>query len=315
MLDFSVVLTSVFTMILLLIPGLVFERFKLAPKDFTKGLTNFTLFLAQPAMLIHSFLRAFDGEILKNLGVVFLLGIVGYAVMFLVVCLMFRKTETSKQGVLRFMMMFTNAGFMGLPVLQNVFGAQGDLAVLYATGILVCHNVLTWTIGLPLLSGSSKGMGKKALINPGTVACAIGIILFLTSAVDYLPKPVTDVVSMLSSTVTPLAMFIVGAHLAHFDVKSIFKQWRLLVAVGMRLFVLPLLVFGCFILIKWTGLLPLDNAMLLAVPFLQLCMPSASVTTMMAQRYGGDTTYASAGVSLSTLLSVVSIPLMSLLIP
>lgn len=312
--EFSVVLTSVLTMIVLLVPGVIFERFRLVPQDFTKGLTNFTLYIAQPFMIINAFLRVFDKEILLNLGTELLLGIVGYAAAFIVICLMFNKMPEAKKGVLKFMMLFTNAGFMGLPVLKSIFGAQGDIAVLYATGVIVCHNVLTWTLGVRMLTPKGeKGGVRKVLLNPGVIACAIGILLFVTSAADYMPQFALDVTQLLAGTVTPLAMYIVGAHLAHFDFRGIFRSWQLLVAVGMRLFVLPCVIFFCYYLIRLTGILPQEN-MLIAVPFLQLCMPSASVTTMMAQRYGGDAAYASAGVSISTLLSLLSIPVMSLLL-
>lgn len=311
--DFSVVLNSVLTMIVLLIPGIIFERFRLVPENFTKGLTNFTLYIAQPFLIINSFLRSFEPSILQSLAIDVALGIVGYGIGFIVVCLLFRKMPIDKKGVLRFMIMFTNAGFMGLPILKSIFGEQGDVAVMYATGVIVCHNVLTWTVGVRLISPQERGKGFKSFINPGVMACVIGVLLFVTSAASFLPKFVTDVSSQLSGLATPLAMYIVGSHLAHFDFRSFFKSWQLSFAVVLRLFILPAIIFGVFYLIKLVGIFP-DSSMLFAVPYLQFCMPSASVTTMMAQRYGGDPVYASAGVSVTTLLSLLSIPIMSLLL-
>ncbi len=311
--EFSVVVNSVMTMIILLIPGIIFERFRLVPENFTKGLTNFTLYIAQPFLIINSFLRTFDPSILQSLAIDILLGIIGYGIGFVVVCLFFRKMSVDKKGVLRFMIMFTNAGFMGLPILKSIFGEQGDVAVMFATGVIVCHNILTWTIGVRLISPAERGKGFKSFINPGVIACLIGVVLFVTSAASFMPKFVLDVSSQLSGLATPLAMYIVGAHLAHFDFKTFFKSWQLSFAVLLRLFVLPAIIFGVFYLIKLANLFP-NNSMLFAVPFLQFCMPSASVTTMMAQRYGGDPVYASAGVSVTTLLSMVSIPIMSLLL-
>jgi len=311
--EFSVVLNSVFTMIILLVPGFLFERKRLVPEDFTKGLTNFTLYIAQPFLIINSFLREFDSTILTELGIDMLLGLIGYGVAFVAVCFMFRSMPIDKKGVLRFMIMFCNVGFMGLPILKSIYGPDGDLAVMYATGVIACHNVLTWTVGVRLICPSEKGKGFKSFVNPGIIACLSGILLFVTSVASFLPKFILDVSSQLSGLATPLAMYIVGAHLAHFNFKDLFKSWQLPFAVIMRLFITPLLIFACFYLIKLTNILP-SNSMLLAVPYLQFCMPAASVTTMMAQRYGGDPIYASAGVSVSTLLSMVSIPIMSLLL-
>lgn len=311
--EFSVVLNSVFTMIVLLVPGFLFERKRLVPEDFTKGLTNFTLYIAQPFLIINSFLRTFDPAILTELGVDMLLGLIGYGVSFVAVCFMFKRMPIDKKGVLRFMIMFCNVGFMGLPILKSIFGPDGDLAVMYATGVIACHNVLTWTVGVRIISPSEKGKGLKSFVNPGVIACLTGVLLFVTSAASFLPQFVLDVSGQLSGLATPLAMYIVGAHLAHFNFKDLFRSWQLPVAIIMRLFIMPLIIFACFYLIKLTGILP-DNGMLIAVPYLQFCMPSASVTTMMAQRYGGDPSYASAGVSVSTLLSMLSIPIMSLLL-
>lgn len=313
--EFGVVLTGVFTMVLLLVPGFIFEKKRLVPADFTDGLSFFTLYIAQPAMIINAFLRSFDRDILLNLGIEMLLGIVAYAVSFITVCLCFRKSDASVKGVLKFMTAFCNVGFMGLPVLKSVFGDQGDLAVLYGTGIVVCHNVLTWTVGVKMLAPKGqKGGAKKALLNPGVLACAAGAILFAFSANEVMPQFLLDVCSLTAGTVTPLAMFTVGAHLSHFDFRGLFKRPQLLIAVGMRLLVLPGIIFLCFYALRLTKIIPLDDVMLVAVPFLQMCMPSASITSMMAQRYGGDVAFAGAGVSIATLLSLFTIPLMSLLL-
>ena len=313
--EFGVVLTGVFTMVLLLVPGFIFEKKRRVPADFTDGLSFFTLYIAQPAMIINAFLRSFDRDILLNLGIEMLLGIVAYAVSFIIVCLCFRKSDASVKGVLKFMTAFCNVGFMGLPVLKSVFGDQGDLAVLYGTGIVVCHNVLTWTVGVKMLAPKGqKGGAKKALLNPGVLACVAGAILFAFSANEVMPQFLLDVCSLTAGTVTPLAMFTVGAHLSHFDFRGLFRRPQLLIAVGMRLLVLPGIIFLCFYALRLTNIIPLDDVMLVTVPFLQMCMPSASITSMMAQRYGGDVAFAGAGVSIATLLSLFTIPLMSLLL-
>ena len=140
-------------------------------------------------MIINAFLRSFDRDILLNLGIEMLLGIVAYAVSFIIVCLCFRKSDASVKGVLKFMTAFCNVGFMGLPVLKSVFGDQGDLAVLYGTGIVVCHNVLTWTVGVKMLAPKGQKDGaKKALLNPGVLACVAGAILFAFSANEVMPQ-------------------------------------------------------------------------------------------------------------------------------
>lgn len=313
MLDPRIVLQSVLVMALLCLPIFVVRKKKLLGPELGSLFSFVILYIAQPCMIADAFLRPFSWDIAKGMGIQLALGLFLYLAAFALVKLFFRKTEKSKQAVLRFMMIFSNCGFMGFPVLRAVLpGETGNIAVIYAIGIVVWFNIFTWTLGIRMFNGQRMSW-RHALLNPGILGAGIGMLLFATSAVTLLPAPVLQANRILGEMVTPLSMFIIGGRLAEVTFRELFMDWRIWAATFVRLVVAPVLVLLLCRLITLLGIYPFTGLML-AVPFLLMSMPAAANTVILAERFGGNPHYGSAGVALSTLLSVATVPLLSILL-
>lgn len=328
MLDAGVVFNTVFMMFLLMIPAFVVRKMNKAG-EMGKVLSFLILYVAQPCMIVGAFLQDFEGNILPGLLVQFVLAFFLFAGIYGLSQLCFKRAPASKKGILRFMMVFSNCGFMGFPVLRQVLpGPDGQLAVIYATGIIIWFNIFSWTLGLRMFltekegkpskegkaSKQDKSSLKKMFLNPGVLASLAGLLLFALSAHRFIPAPVKETVGILGDLVTPLSMFIIGLRLAEVSLKELFLDWRLWAVSAWRLVAAPLLVLGFMALITATGLYQMAGIMQVT-PFLLMAMPAATSTVIMPERFGGgDPRYASAGVALSTILSVATIPLLSLLL-
>jgi len=142
---------------------------------------------------------------------------------------------------------------------------------------------------------------------------AIGAVVFVTSAVNFVPGFVQKSVDIMGSVVTPLSMLVIGMRLTEVKFKDIFKDKAMLLAHGMKLIALPALLFFALRLICLTGFIE-PNGLVLTVIFILFAMPSAANTVMMAELFDGDSVYASVGVTVSTVLSLITIPLLSLLL-
>lgn len=311
MVDFITVFSSVLTMLLLILPGFILRKINFINAQASKACSLIVLYCAQPAMLIDAYLREFDSSIFTDMLKVALLTLIMYMCFIIISSFMFKKSPASKRPILKYMMIFSNCGFMGYPVLRQIYGELGDLAVLLGASVTLWFNLLSWTVGVRLYNSDGESFWRS-LLKPGVIATVIGLICFLTSAVKIIPQPATSALSLLSDMVTPLSMFVIGIRLAECPIKSLFSDWRLLFASGMRLIILPLVSFIVILAVRFAGL-PMSD-MVMAVPFILMAMPSGATTAMMAERYDKDSVYGSAAVSLTTLFSIVTIPLVSMLL-
>ena len=311
MVEPSDVFSSVLTMLLLILPGFILRKINFINSSAAKACSLIVLYCAQPCMLIDAYMREFDSGLFSDMLKVGLLALIMYICFILISSFMFKKAPPARRPILQYMMIFSNCGYMGFPVLRQIYGDQGDLAVLLGASVTLWFNLLSWPVGVRLYNRSGESFWRS-LLKPGVIATVIGLIVFLTSASRIIPAPVGNAVSLMTDMVTPLSMFVIGIRLAECPFKSLFSDWRLLCASGMRLLVLPALSFVIILALRLTGL-PMSD-MVMAVPFILMAMPSGASTAMMAERYDRDSVYGSAAVSLTTLLSVITIPLTSLML-
>jgi hypothetical protein len=188
---------------------------------------------------------------------------------------------------------------MGLPLITSALGSEATILCVMS---LVVFNVANWTYGVVLMG--EKMSLRQALLNPGVIGLVIGLALFLLRI--SLPSPVLNAVNYMGDLNTPLAMVVIGGQMAGADLAATFRQVRLYFAAAVKLLAMPVLTM--------LVLLPfhLDDQLYLTVVILSGC-PSAGATSMFAQMCGRDTASAAQLVTLSTLISVVTLPLMTLL--
>ncbi|MBE6547358.1 MAG: hypothetical protein E7667_00570 [Ruminococcaceae bacterium] len=295
------------TLFLLLVCGFVLRKVRIIDDGASKKLSAIVLKVGLPCMLISSISGAeYSVANLKSaaamIGMGFVFHLLSAAVAFLI-CKPFR--DITEQKVTEFSLVFTNCAFIGFPIFEALFGSRG---LFLAAFFLISFNVLVWILGIAILSrgrNDIKLTWKKAVLNFGTVPCAIGFILYLLKmpAIGFeLPIFVSEFLVYLKNLCTPLSVLILGALIAKQSPKQIFLNWKVYLFCIIKLALFPLLV--CLI----TKLIHMDGttAMFLTAA---AALPAASNITMLCEIYDIDPSHASLVVGASSLLCVVSLPL------
>ena len=211
--------------------------------------------------------------------------------------------DERKRGVFCFMLMFSNCGFMGYPVLGALLGQE---AIFYTAIYNISFNILLYTLGIKLLQSGknqSTGFDWKLIINPGIVASLLGILLFVTGI--RLPEFISDSIESVGNVCTPLSMIVIGSMLSLLSLRKTFGDYKIYILAIVRLLVLPFIIFT---LLKY--ILKIEDLWLITIPVIIAGMPVASNAAMMAEAYKSDGELASQGILITTLLSCISIPLL-----
>ena len=264
------------TLFLLLVFGYVCARVGIITKEGRKVLTALVIDLFLPCSIIRSFCVTFDESILQKMGLILFIGFAYQFASLFLSRLLFPGAEKGQQVCMKYGIICSNAGFMGQPMAEGVLGSEG---LLYASVALIPIRLFMWSAGLALFTATDrKSVVKKLLTHPCMVAVYIGLV----------------------------PMMVIGAILAETDIRKIAGKGWILYYSLLRLIVIPLVVYG---ILKACGV----DAMLIDVSVLMAAMPAGSTTAMLAASYDGDAPFASGMIFMSTLLSMVTLPLIGLL--
>lgn len=296
--DFLTVATNVLTLFLLMGVGVACAKTKLLSDGAVKALANLVLYIATPCVIIKSCIRAFDPAMLWGFLTVVAVAAVTHAVLVLLAKVVFRDSDENRRRVLRSAVVFSNAGYMAIPLQQAILG---DVGVFYCAAYIIVFNLFLWTYGLAEMSGESRLSVKKILLNPGIIGVVVGLTLFVFSV--PVPTLIADGVGHLASLNTPVPMLIVGYYLAQTNLVSALKDGRGWLCIALRLVAAPLLALGALLLCGVRG----D---LLTACMICIATPVATACTMFATRFDRNPRLSVNLVSLSTLLSVATLPLM-----
>lgn len=296
---------------LMMLPGLIMVKTKLAGEGFGKSVSNLVLYIAQPALIIKAYIRPYEETVVQNAIWVLVLAFFSHAFFALVAFLIYRNNiEEGKRRVLRFATIFSNAAFMGIPLIVGVLNEE---AAIYASIYSIAFNFFSWSLGVYIFTGDKKQASfTRVLLHPVTISSIVGVLIFLLPIDGYIPTLAVEALDMLAALVAPLSMLVIGLRLASLDLRGIFNDKWLYIYLSLRLVGLP---FVIFLVMKLLSLLSLPiNATVMTVIFICSATPAATATSMFSERYDGDAPYAGKLVALSTILSVVTMPLLSLLL-
>ncbi len=295
--NFALVAGQVVTLFLLMGAGFVLAQLGKLYPDGVSQMSTLVLYVVTPCVIIHAFaIERTDGmvRLLLEFAAVYALSTLFCAA---VALFCFRGESPCRRGPMRFAMVYGNNGFMGLPLLLSILGER---AVIYGVVSVVVFNLLLWTHGVRTMGG--RVTLRQALVSPATVGLVVGLPLFLTGG--RLPSMVDSAVGFLADLNTPLAMIVIGAQMAGADLKRSFTSPRLYGVAAFRLLAAPLVPMLCLLPLRLDPMLYCANIILCAVPV-------AGATGMLAQRFEQDTAVAAQMVTLTTLLSVLTLPLMA----
>lgn len=293
---------QVFTLFLLMAVGFILTKGGKLSSDGCSQMSHLLMYMVMPCTTISALQQnPYSPELARVILMTFLACALCYAAYILLTGPLFRRRSPDERDVLRFSVIYGNTGFMGLPLVMGIFGAE---SVIYCAIYGTMFSISSWTHGVALMGGRENISLKKAFFNPGTIGCAIGFTLFFARL--QLPAPIGAAVTHLGNMNTPLAMIIIGAQMASANLLSTFRQRRLYLSSALKLFALPLLTAVILVPFRLSEI-AYSTVVLLAAT------PAAGLTGIFAQNFRRDTATATAAqsVSLSTLLSILTLPIMA----
>lgn len=302
--NLSTLYTVIAAMFVLLVCGYVMRKIGVIDDTASKNLTALVVKLGQPALIISSLLSVeFSTDMLKSSGIVFGVGLLIYAVLAVPAYFIGRACHDKDEGrIIEFSLLFTNCGFIGLPVLEALFGETGlFLGAIYQ---LVFYFAV-WSWGTAIFTRGRSDMklsARKIFLNHGMIAAYIGIALFIINI--WLPMPAffTKSLSYLSGICTPITLIIAGSLIAKLSLRQIFLSPKMYLQSLVKLFLIPL----CVAVVA--ALCGLDHEYVMFFVAVT-ALPSASMVAMFAETYDTKQSFASLIVGVSTLFCVVSIPI------
>lgn len=301
-------LQQMIIMFLLMSVGFVGSKIGMITEETSKRLSAIVVNIANPAMILVSGIsdERMEGRELLSLTVVIL---AIYAVLLLLAYLLpvLLRVDPKSRGVYQAMTVFSNIGFMGYPIIAALYGSS---AILYGALYSIPFNILIYTFGVSALRKKENGEEKKKLslkevLNIGVITSIISLILYLWQI--RVPGFLTDTLNYLGNLTAPLSMMVIGASMTSISLRELFTDVRLLLFSLIKLLLIP--VLGMLLIRQIV-----TNEVICGVFMIMLATPAGSMTAMLAQEYDGDYETASRGVTLTTLLSVITMPVVSLLL-
>ena len=297
----NIVTTQVLIMFVLMLIGYLSIKLRALSESTPKELSTILLNVVNPVVIFLSFQRKFEQTYLK--GLLLSLALSAFAVIISVLAARLLIRQKAKGGsdetsIERFSAIYSNCGFMGIPLIQSVFGSDG---VFYLSAFLAVFNIMVWTHGYLQLAGNAKKPGMlKILFSPSLIAVYLGLICFISqTSLAGFPLKTAEYISAIN---TPLAMIVAGGMIASANLKrSLFNRsiWK---TAFIRLVFIPLVLIICF------GFMHVDSTVSLTVIIVSAA-PTAAVGTLMCVKLGKNFRYASEIFAFTTVASIVTIPL------
>lgn len=281
-------------MFLLMMIGFILAKMGLLTEHGSNDIANILLYIVIPCVIIRSYMTDFSTEKLKGLLLSSLLAIVAFVIAIAVSYLVYGM----KKPIENFGTAFCNAGFIGIPLITAVFGND---AAFYVASFASILNLLQWTYGIVVITGRSDMINmKKVFLNPVTISMGIGLCLFFTGI--RLPKIIDSSISSLASMNTPAAMIVLGYYLSCVRLKELFGDKKIYVSVLLRLVIIPLVTLALL------ALIPFGRGKIGMITLIAAATPIGTSTAIFAQKFKQNYQKAVCMVCLSTICSVVVLP-------
>ena len=294
----GILLKQIAIMALLIAVGWVLRRKNFLSEQGTKELGAILLRIIIPCVIVKSYIVPYSRERLLELALSAGLALLGFIAAMLIAYAVYGK----RRRIENFAAAFCNAGFIGIPLAQAAIEEDG---VFYVAASVALLNLFQWTYGVYIMTDRRDAIRAKTIAtNPVVIAIVVGVVLF----VGRIPVPeiLTSTLGYLAGMNTPVAMILMGTYLARVSWRELLDR-RAYSCVLLRLVVIPAVVLMLF----W--LLPVSNTAVVMAVFLAAATPVGANICVFAQQYNSDYPFSVVTVCLSTVLSVVTIPLLSTL--
>lgn len=279
--------------------GFIIGKKKIFGPEARRDMTNVVIYVLLPCNIFHSFETQLSADMLRECAIVFVIAMGAQLLYIVLNRILYNRYPIERRIVMQYATICNNAGFMGLPVIESVFGAAG---ILYGSIVLIPMRLFMWTAGLSLFTKTDKKQQFKRL---ATHPCIWAVILgfaYLFSPVR-LPAFLSNTINIIGSCTTAMSMIVVGSILSDVDFRTVFDKAYYYYSF-IRLLAIPAFIF---IVLKLLGVDPVVTG----VSVLSTAMPAATVTAMLSHKYGRDSAFASKLIFVSTLLSLFTLPVIA----
>lgn len=302
------VLSRVVSIFLLIVIGFLAASRKIISSSGIRTISDLVLYVTLPFTIITGFDRSIPFSIVGDLLLVVVYAIGVHLLGIGVSAVAYRRMPDEKRKILSYITVFSNCGFMGFPIAESVFGKIG---LMYASMYVMVFNIFIWTWGIALFSreGERSGLAdrwRRVLLNPGTIAVSIGFAIWVLPF--QIPQTFWYPMQLIANATTPLSMIVVGATLAVQGVKGLLRGTEVWIGAGIRLILIPLLVWAVFFVLSLRG-----GAA--SIAGLLASMPAAAQSVVFAERFDADVSLASRIVFITTVLSAITVPIAAMVFP
>lgn len=286
---------------LLMLIGYILAKKNIIDIQVREKITKMIMSVILPCAIIKSFNIALTIDIIESTFMVLIISIGIQLLYYLLNNVLYKKMDEEKKIICKYGTMVSNAGFMGMPIAECVFGSQG---LLYASIFLIPQRICMCSFGLTMFDRNSttKNIIKKVLLHPCIVSIFIGIFIMILKFNGYeLPTAVISTINSMANCNTALSMIVIGAVLSEVNLKGIFEKEICIYSLN-RLILLPILIWAILYITGIKGLTA-------NVCILLSAMPAASTTVMLSQEYNINPKFSSKIVFVSTVFSLITLPI------
>ncbi len=289
-------------MLILIITGVICSKTGMISEKANKELSRFMLQVVNPVLIFMSYQTEFHRELVRNLLTAFGLSVLAFGVMIPLAYILVRRKPDRETEIERFSSIYSNCGFMGIPLVNAMFGMEG---VFYLTAFITVFNVVVWTHGVILMTGERDfRQVVKVFYSPTILSIVLGMLTFFLQI--RLPEIPSAALNYIKELNTPMAMIVSGVTMAGTDVKSLIRKGGVYRTCALKLLILPLIVTGVITLI---GADPKVSATVIVAA----AAPPATMCTLFSLRYGKNSLYASEIFTAGTILSVLTLPIITII--
>ncbi len=301
-----IVLSQVIIMFLLIGVGFFCYKIKMINEKSASQLSDILLLIVTPALIINAFQIKFKAELLKGLLISLSLAILSIFIGIIISIITIRKKpDNNDYKAERMACVYSNSGFMGIPLIQAVLPGNG---VFFASIYIAIFNVFVWTHGVTVMKGSfTKKDIKKVVLSAPIISVIIGILLFVLQI--KLPDVIGSTIGYIADLNTPLAMIITGIYIAKSNLLTAFTDKKIYKVVIIRLLLIPLIMVSFFMFFNITE----EFRTIMIANLIATACPTAAVTLLFATKFKSNPEYASKIIAVTTLFSIITIPLIMLI--
>lgn len=302
------ILKSLVMIFVMIIPGIILKKKNIIDENQTRGISAVLVNVTWPCMVIDAMQIPYSEEIFNGSKYIFLLLVIIFLIIFAVAAAAVKalKLKRDQAGILAFMLIFGNTGFIGLPVMNALYGKE---AVFYASMVEMANDILMFTIGIMLIqisAGAKTRFSLMEFLSPGIFGVLIGFALFLLGIT--LPEFLGKSVAAIGAATTPLSMIVIGSQLGGIKLRALAADVSIYAASIIKLLAVPVIAF---LIVRYAfG----DVSLLAKVVIMSFAMPAAACTVIFSQQYNSDADFAAKGVLMSTLFCLATIPVFAILL-